>query len=84
MAQKTRDGKDVGKPSLWSDGSFAETLGPADMKTRMHTFHMKHNEEMNFNCSKCKAKISAHNKDWHNGMCDDCFNKESFPGGKRD
>ena len=79
MAQKTLDGKDVEEESIWSDNSFAETLCPDDMKTKMRTFHMKHDEEMNFNCSACKVKIAAHNKDWHNGMCDDCFNKEFFP-----
>ncbi len=79
MTQKTLDGKDVEEPSIWSDGAFAETLGPDDMKTKMRTFHMKHDEEINFNCSTCNIKISAHNKDWHNGMCDKCFNKEFFP-----
>jgi hypothetical protein len=63
---------------IWSDGFFAETLGPEDIKEKMKTFHMKHDEDMCFNCKKCKVKISAHNKDWHNGMCDDCFNKEFF------
>ena len=24
---------------------------------------------------ECNAKISAHNKDWHQGMCDDCFDQ---------
>ena len=62
--------------SIWSDGIFAETLSSTDMKAKMRTFHMKHNEEIAFNCSKCKTKISAHNKDWHDGMCDNCFNKE--------
>ena len=81
MTQKTLNGKDIEEPSIWSDGAFAETLGPEDMKAKMRTFHMKHNEEMDFNCSNCKAEISAHNKDWHNGMCDDCFNKEFFPEG---
>ncbi|KHO46293.1 MAG: hypothetical protein QS98_C0004G0069 [archaeon GW2011_AR3] len=79
MTQKTLDGKDVEEPSIWSDGAFAETLGQDDMKVKMRTFHMKHDEEMNYNCSKCKAKISAHNNDWHNRMCDKCFNKEFFP-----
>ena len=36
---------------------------------------MKHDEEMNFNCKKCKKKISAHNNDWHGGMCDECFDE---------
>jgi len=78
MTQKTLDGKDVEEPSFWSDGFFAQSVDPND-KDKMRTFHMKHDEEMNFNCSKCKTKISAHNKDWHNGMCDKCFNKEFFP-----
>jgi len=39
---------------------------------------MKHDEEMNYNCKKCNKKISAHNKDWHDGMCDDCFNETYF------
>ena len=39
---------------------------------------MKHDEEMNYNCKKCNKKISAHNKDWHDGMCDDCFDKEHY------
>ncbi len=67
------------KKSIWSDGAFAETLSPQDSEKKTRTFHMKHDEEMNFNCSKCHTKISAHNKDWHNGMCDKCFNKEFFP-----
>ena len=78
MTKKAPKRKDVDKPSIWSDGSFIENLDPNDVK-KMRTFHMKHNEEMNFNCSKCKSKISSHNKDWHNSMCDACFNKESFP-----
>ena len=32
-------------------------------------------KEMNYNCKKCNKKISSHNKDWHNGMCDDCFDE---------
>ncbi|MEK6888371.1 MAG: hypothetical protein AABX14_05490 [Candidatus Aenigmatarchaeota archaeon] len=63
---------------FWAEGSFAETMSPVSEK-KMRTFHMKHDEEMNFNCKKCKRKISAHNHDWHNGMCDDCFNMAYFP-----
>jgi hypothetical protein len=65
------------KDEFWSKGSFAQTIDPKD-KGKMRTFHMKHNEEMNFNCKECNKKISAHNKDWHDGMCDDCFNKKYF------
>ena len=61
---------------LWEDGAFMETLGSHDIKEKIKTFHKKHDEDMNYNCKKCNNKISAHNKDWHNGMCDECFNKE--------
>ena len=66
------------KDNLWSDSSFMKPIDP-DNKDKMRTFHMKHDEEMNFNCNKCNKKISAHNKDWHDGMCDDCFNNMYFP-----
>ncbi len=62
--------------NLWEKGAFAETLGSQDIKEKMKTFHKKHDEDMNYNCKKCNKKISAHNKDWHDGMCDECFNKE--------
>ena len=64
---------------LWEDDYFAETLGPKDIKEKMRTFHMKHYEEMDYNCKKCNKKISAHNKDWHDEMCDDCFNEKYYP-----
>ncbi len=64
--------------NLWSEGSFAETLSPMESKGKMKTFHMKHGEDVNYDCKKCNKKISAHNRDWHNCMCDDCFNKEYF------
>ena len=60
---------------LWEEGSFAETMGPKDVKKKMRTFHMKHDEEMNYNCRECNVVISAHNKDWHDGKCDKCFDK---------
>ena len=63
---------------FWSKGAFIEPVNPNDA-AKMRTFHMKHDEEMEHNCNKCSAKISAHNKDWHNGMCDKCFNDEYFP-----
>lgn len=52
------------------------TKEEANRKSR--TIDMKHDEEMNFNCKKCGKKISAHNKDWHDEMCDECFNKTYF------
>ncbi|MBU1201162.1 MAG: hypothetical protein KJ583_01620 [Nanoarchaeota archaeon] len=63
---------------LWEDGAFIETLGPKDIQEKMKTFHKKHDEDMNYNCKKCNKQISAHNKDWHNSMCDDCFNNQHF------
>lgn len=63
---------------LWEDGAFMETLSPTDSEERMKSFHMNHNEDVNYNCTRCNKKISAHNRDWHNHMCDDCFNKEYF------
>jgi len=65
-----------GENGPWEEGGFVESLGPLDIKKKMRTFHMKHDEEMNYNCNKCNKRISAHNKDWHNGKCDDCFNEE--------
>ena len=64
---------------FWEEGSFAETTGSDDMEKKMRTFGMKHDEEMNFSCKKCKKEISAHNNDWHDGMCDDCFDAAHFP-----
>jgi len=63
---------------FWEEGYFAETMSSADMKEKMRTFHMKHDEEMDYNCKKCNKKISAHNKDWHNSMCDNCFDKKFY------
>jgi len=62
--------------NLWEDNTFFETLGPIEIKKRMKTFQKKHDEDMNYNCRKCNKKISAHNKDWHDNLCDECFNKK--------
>ncbi len=67
------------KDKLWAKGYFVQTMSSKEMECKKRTFHMKHNEEINFNCKKCNKKISAHNKDWHDGLCDDCFNKQYFP-----
>lgn len=63
---------------FWEESSFAETLSSCDLNTKMRTFHMKHDEEMNYNCKKCNNKISAHNKDWHARLCDTCFDKKVY------
>lgn len=65
--------------SLWAKGYFAQSMGKKEMEEKEKTIHKKHDEGMNFNCKKCNTKISAHNKDWHDGMCDDCFNNRYFP-----
>ena len=68
------------KDGFWEDGYFAETMSSEEAEHKKRTIHMRHDEEMNFRCQKCNAKISAHNKDWHDGMCDSCFDKECFKG----
>jgi|SRR3989338_10461608 len=64
---------------LWDDGGFAQSMSSEDMNQKMSTFHKRHDEDMNFECKICKVKISAHNKDWHDGMCDNCFNNKYHP-----
>ncbi|MBU4245932.1 MAG: hypothetical protein ABIF85_03065 [Nanoarchaeota archaeon] len=46
------------------------TIGFSSFFIALHTLYCN---------KKCNKKISAHNKDWYGGMCDDCFNKEYFP-----
>jgi len=68
-----------GEDSLWEPGGFVQSIGSSDLsEEKMKTFHMKHDENVNYDCRKCGKKISAHNKDWHDGMCDKCFNKEVY------
>jgi len=73
MPQKTLNGEDIEEDELWSEGSFIESCSNKNWELKKRTFHMKHNEEMNYNCKQCNVKISAHNKDWHAGRCDKCF-----------
>jgi len=80
MEEKSQTVEDD-EPSFWSENTFIQTTGPSD-KEKIRTINMRHDEEMDFQCSSCKAKISAHNRDWHNEMCDNCFNKEFFPDGE--
>ena len=78
-----KDIKEFGKAALvdsfWDQGYFAETLSPEESARREKTISMKHDEDMRFTCKQCAAKISAHNKDWHAGMCDTCFNNKYHP-----
>lgn len=68
--EKLEDNEDA----FFEEGTYMETLSSEDSEKKMKTFHKKHNEDVNYNCKKCDKKISAHSKDWHDGMCDDCFN----------
>jgi hypothetical protein len=36
----------------------------------------------NWHCKKCSITIGGHNFYCHDGMCDDCFNREYFPEGQ--
>jgi len=74
MPQTTLTGEELEENNIWEEGSFSETIDQND-KSKMRTFQMKHNEEMNYNCKKCNIKISTHNKDWHAHLCDTCFNQ---------
>ncbi len=77
MPQKTLTGEDVPEENeFWADSSFAETISDEEWELKKRTFAMKHTEEMNYNCKQCSGKMSAHNKDWHAGLCDRCFDKE--------
>lgn len=67
--------------SIWSCGEFAETMGGKEAEEKLKTFHKKHDEDVNYGCKKCGKKISAHNRDWHDRMCDDCFHKTHFSQG---
>lgn len=71
-------GKKGKSNALWSDKTFAQAIDAHDIDEKLKTFHEK-SDEKPFVCRKCKVSISGHNKDWHEGMCDDCFNKEFFP-----
>ena len=60
---------------FWSESSFVEEINSQTAHEKMKSIHKNHDENMKYNCKKCNAKISAHNKDWHAGLCDDCFFK---------
>lgn len=63
---------------LWDKGSFAKTISKEESECKKDTIHKSYDEDMNFNCKKCNVKISAHNKDWHEEMCDKCFNERQL------
>src|SRR3989339_53229 len=65
--------------NIGKSGSYIQSLSREEHDKKLRTFHMKNTEEMNYTCKECKKIISAHNNDWHDGMCDNCFNKNYFP-----
>jgi len=66
---------------FWKEGGFAKQITKEDMEKRMETFRMGHDEDVNYDCKECGQKISAHNRDWHDCLCDSCFD-EKFYGGE--
>ena len=66
---------DGSNDGFWDESSFVEAMSSEEAERKRRTIHMRHDEEMNFRCKKCDAKISAHNNDWHGGMCDSCFDR---------
>lgn len=77
-AKINKNKSDNKEDDFWEDGAFIESVNPQEIEEKMKTFHMKHNEDVNYKCKKCNKKISAHNRDWHDGMCDGCFDKTHY------
>lgn len=67
------------KDGIWSKGAFVQSMSLKEAKEKEKTIHKGHDEDMNYSCKECNKTISAHNKDWHDTMCDDCFNTKYFP-----
>jgi hypothetical protein len=75
MAPKEEDTEYLEEDDFWEPETFIESISSEDVERKMKSVGMKHDEDVNYSCKKCNKKISLHNRDWHNGMCDDCFNK---------
>lgn len=60
---------------FWEESSFIESMSSEEMEKKMKSFHMSHDQDVNYECKKCGCKISLHNKDWHNCLCDKCFGR---------
>lgn len=75
--------EDPENDDLWAPNSFVQSMSPAEMEAKSKTIHMKHDEDVNYDCRKCNAKMSAYNRDWHDGMCDRCFDATYFPDERR-
>ncbi|MEW5896668.1 MAG: type I restriction endonuclease [Nanoarchaeota archaeon] len=48
--QTTLTGEELEENDFWEEGSFIESCSPEDFEKKKRTFHMKHDEEMNYNC----------------------------------
>ena len=66
--------------SIWEPGGFIQSVSVNKVEKMKKSINMKHDEDVNYNCKECDKKISLHNRDWHDNMCDDCFNKSYFAG----
>lgn len=65
--------KEEGEESFWGDGGYIRSISSEEFKAKEKSIEQDTNEELKFNCKKCNRKIGIHNKDWHEGMCNDCF-----------
>lgn len=70
--------EDVDEDFLWEKGGFIRPMTKKEIEEKRKSINMKHDEDINYDCKKCGKKISLHNRDWHDEMCDDCFDKEYF------
>ncbi len=68
--------------SIWEEGYYAQSIDPRTLDGKMRTFHEIPGAALDHSCKKCGTAISAHNRDWHGGMCDGCFNDTYFPKNK--
>ena len=76
MSEKINEKDLEDKDEFWSEGSFIESISSDEVGKKLKTLLKE--GDLNFKCKKCNKQISSHNKDWHDCMCDDCFNKTYF------
>lgn len=82
--KELNDGEFKDEDSLWEEGEFIKSISQEELKEKRKSIGMEHNEDVNYNCKKCNKKISLHNRDWHNEMCDECFNETYYPKLKKE
>jgi hypothetical protein len=68
---------------LWEEGGFIKQMSKEELEKKKKSIDMTHDEDINYNCKKCNRKISLHNRDWHDGMCDECFDETYYPKSKK-